>query len=197
MAEHLKVLGGMSGRSFGISEALSETDALDGRLGNALNDRWRLNAKRVEHGGYHVDGVGKLRADLALRFDLFGPMDNERVAGAAAIGLALPAAEGGIARPGPTPGVVVEGLRTTQLVDLLQALLKRLRCIVEELTLVGGAGGAALGAGTVIRDDHDQGVVELVDALQVVEQATNVIVCVGQEAGEDLHHAGVELLLLW
>ena len=92
---------------------------------------------------------------------------------------------------------MVEGLRPTQLVQLLQALLERLGCVVEELQLIGRAGGATLGTGAVVGDDHDQCVVELADALQVVEQAANMIVGMTQETGEDLHHAGVELARLW
>src|SRR5205814_2622673 len=69
--------------------------------------------------------------------------------------------------------------------------------VVDELPLVGGAGRTAFCAGAVIGDDHDQGVVVLADALEIVEQATNVVVGMRQKAGEDLHHACVELLLLW
>src|SRR5437868_5846273 len=111
MAEHLEVLGGMPGRHFGISEGMGEANTLDGRLGDALDDRWRLDVQRFEHSRHHIDGVGVLRADVAPGLDTFRPMDDEWVADAAAIGLALPAAEGRVAGPGPAPGVVVEGLR--------------------------------------------------------------------------------------
>ena len=67
---------------------------------------------------------------------------------------------------------------------------------MKNCAFVGGAGRAALGAGAVVGDDHDQRVVELAGALEVVEQAANVVVGVGQKAGKDLHHARVELLLL-
>ncbi len=54
-----------------------------------------------------------------------------------------------------------------------------------------------VGPPSALADDHDERVVELAGALQVIEQAANVSVGVGQKAGEDLHHARVELLLLW
>ena len=92
---------------------------------------------------------------------------------------------------------MVEGLRPAQLVQLRQALLERFLRVVEELDFVGGAARAALGAGAVVRDDHDQRIVELADALEVVEHAANMMVGVRQETGEDLHHACVELFLLW
>ena len=197
MAEHLEVLGDMPGGRVGIVEALREADTLDGRLRDTLDDCWRLNAQHVQHRRHHIDDVSVLRADLALRLDAFRPVHDERVAGATAIGLALPATERGIACKGPAPGIVVEGLRPAQLIQLRQALLQRLLRVVEELPLVGGASRAALGTGAVVGDDHDQRVVELAGALQVVEQATNVIVGVTQKAGKDLHHARVEPFLLW
>ena len=92
---------------------------------------------------------------------------------------------------------MVEGLRPTQLIKLRQTLLERLLRVVEKLQFVCCAGRAALGASTIVGDYHNQGIVEFADALQVVEQATKVIVGVGEEAGKDLHHACVEFLLLW
>src|SRR3989442_1564041 len=115
MAKHLEVLGGVIGGRFGIIEVVGEADTLDRRLGHTLDDRWRLNAKRVEHRRYHVDGVGVLRADFTLCRDAFGPVYDERVADSASVGLALPATERCIARPCPAPGVVVEGRRPTQM----------------------------------------------------------------------------------
>ncbi len=120
------------------------------------------------------------------------PGDDERVARPTTVGLALPAPEGRVARPRPTPRVVVEVLRAADLVDDLEAVLERLLGVVEELCLVGGAGRAALRARAVVRDDHDQGVVELPLLLEVVEQATEVVVGMAQEAGEDLHVAAVQ-----
>ena len=73
-----------------------------------------------------------------------------------------------------------------------EALLQRLLGVVEELRLVGGAGGAALGARAVVGDHHDDGVVELALRAQEVEQPAEVVVGVAEEAGEDLHHAAVE-----
>src|SRR5690242_15651390 len=110
MAEHLEVLGGVIGRRLGISEAVGEADTFNGRLGHTLDDCWRLNAKCVEHGRHHVDGVSILCTDFALCLDASGPVDDKRVADAAPVGLALPAAEWCIACPGPAIGVVVEGL---------------------------------------------------------------------------------------
>ena len=92
----------------------------------------------------------------ALRLDALRPVDDERVADAAAVGLALPAPEGRVAGVGPAPRVVVEVLRPAEVVDRRQVLLERVRHVVEELVLVDRAVRPALGAGAVVGDEHDQ-----------------------------------------
>ncbi len=166
------------------------------RLRDAPDRRRRLEVEQVEHGRHHVDDVRVLRAHLALGLDARRPGDDERVAGAAAVGLALPAPERRVAGPGPAPRVVVEVLGAADLVDDLEALLERLLGVVEELRLVGRPGGAALGAGAVVGDHHDDGVVEQALGAQEVEQPPEVVVGVAEEAGEHLHHAAVELARL-
>ena len=49
---------------------------------------------------------------------------------------------------------------------------------------------------TVSRDHHDDGVVELTGLLQVVQDAADLVVGVGQEPGEHLGHPGEQPLLL-
>ena len=151
-----------------------------------------FDPEHVEHRGHHVDDVRVLLADLAARGDACGPVHEERVARAAAVGFPLPAAERRVAGPGPAPRVVVERGRPAELVDLGQAVLQRLGGVVEELGLVGGAGGPALGARTVVGDHHDQRVVQLAGLAQELQQPPDLGVGVGQEAREDLHQPGGE-----
>ena len=87
---------------------------------------------------------------------------------------------------------MVEGRRAAEFVDRPEAVLEWLRGVVEELQLVGGASGAALGTGPVVGDQHDQGVFELAGLLQEVEQPSDLMVGVRQEPGEHLHHPGGE-----
>jgi hypothetical protein len=122
-------------------------------------------------------------------------MDDERIADAAAIGLALPAAEGRVAREGPAPGIVIEGRRASELVDLLQVFLERVGDVVEELVLVDRSGRPAFRACAVVGDEHDQRVVPFADRLEEIEEPAIVMVGMGQETGEHLHHAGIKLLL--
>ena len=55
---------------------------------------------------------------------------------------------------------------------------------------------AALAAGAVVGDHDDDGVVELAGLLEVVEDATDLVVGVRDEAGEHLGHAGEQSLLV-
>src|SRR5215203_4489531 len=133
-----------------------------------------------------------LRPHLSSCRDPVRPVNDERVADAAAIGLTLPAAEGSVARPRPAPSVVVEELRATQFVERGEVLLQRLRHEVEELVLVDRPSRAAFGAGAVVGDEHDQGVVQLAYSLEKVYEPPDVVVGVLKEAGEDLHHSRVQ-----
>src|SRR5215470_5271486 len=91
--------------------------------GHAANDGRRVDAERVEHGGYHVDRMGVLMPDLAFGLDPLGPVHQEGVGYAAAEGLAFPALERSVARVGPSPGVVVEIFRPAEVVQRREILL--------------------------------------------------------------------------
>src|SRR5262245_26038022 len=92
----------------GLVEGAGEADAFYRRLRHAANLLGRINAQAFEHGRNHVDGVRELCADFPFRLKALRPMNDERVADAAAIGLALPAFERRVARVRPTPRVMVE-----------------------------------------------------------------------------------------
>ena len=62
--------------------------------------------------------------------------------------------------------------------------------------LVEGAGDASLGAGAVVGEHHDDGVVGDPAGLEVVEESAEVVVGVGDEPGVDLHVAREEAALL-
>ena len=144
--------------------------------------------------GTRVDAVPVLRPQLASGLDPLGPRHDARVGGAAPVGLALPAAERRVARVGPAPRVMVAGLHAAQLVDHLEVGFERLLHVVEEEHLVERADRAALGAGAVVRDDHDERVVQPADLLEELHDATEVVVGEAEEAGVDLHVPGVEPL---
>lgn len=167
---------------------MREADAVQRRLSDPADLCRRLDPERVERGRHHVDDVCVLRAHFASCGHAFRPVDDEWVADTAAVGLPLPTPEWGVASPGPAPRVVVEVLRPADLVDHLQALLERLLGVVEELRFVCSAGGAALCAGPVVGDHHQKRVLEQPVALEEVEQPTEMVIGVAEEAGEHLHH---------
>jgi hypothetical protein len=140
--------------------------------------------------------VDVLVAQLAAGSDARWPVDHERIADAAAVGLPLPPPERGVAGPRPAPRIVVEVPRAAELVDRDEVLLERLGHEVEEQVLVDRAGRSALGARAGVGDQHDQRVVELAELLEEGDQAADVVVGVLEEAGEDLHHAGVQTALV-
>jgi hypothetical protein len=77
--------------------------------------------------------VGVLGADLAPGLDALGPVDDERVADAATERLSLPAAIRRVAGVRPAPGVVVEVLRPTQVVEGGEVLLERVGTLLKNL----------------------------------------------------------------
>ena len=114
----------------------------------------------------------------------------------AAVGLTLPAAERRVARPGPTPGIMVEGGWVTKLVDVRQVRRQIFFDVIEEQVFVDRTGRSAFRAGAVVGDQHDQGVLKLAERFQEVKQATHMEIGVFHEAGEDLHHVGVQPFLI-
>ena len=184
VAEHLEVLGAVPGRGGRVVERVGEADAVDRRLGHSPDRCGWLGAERVQDGRDHVDDVRVLGADLTACLDAVRPGNQERVAGAAAVGLPLPPPERRVPGPGPAPRVVVEGRRPADLVNGPDAVFQRLGGVVEELQLIGRPGGAALGAGPVVGHHHDQRVVELAGLLQEVKYPAQLVVGVRQEPGD-------------
>ena len=83
IAEDLEILGQMRALRAGIIEGIDHADALDRGLRRTV-DRARLGqTSGFEDRRGDVDHVMPLRAQLALRLDMPGPADDQRVAGAA------------------------------------------------------------------------------------------------------------------
>ena len=177
-------------------EGRAEAHALQRDLGEALDHLRQLHPDAVVDGGHQVGGVGELVPQLAPGLDLPGPGDDQRVGHAPLEVVALPHLERGVERPRPAHRVVVVGRRRAQLLEVLQILLDLVGDAVEELVLVDRPVGAALAAGAVVGDQHDDGVLELPGRLQEVEQPPDLVVGVGQEPGVDLGHPAEEPLLL-
>ena len=134
--------------------------------------------------------------DLALRLDPLRPVNQERIAHAAAIRFALPAPEGRVPGECPAPRIMIEVFRAAQFVKRLEILLHRLRNIVEELVFVDRPVRSALGARAVVGKHHDQRVVQFSQLFQIAEQPPDVMVGMLHEARKDLHHPRIQFLLV-
>ena len=75
----------------------------------------------------------ELIAHLALGLDTGRPVDDEGIADATSVRLALPPAKRRVAGPRPTPGVVIEVLGAAQIIESGQVLLQGFGDLVEDL----------------------------------------------------------------
>ena len=154
----------------------------------------------VEDRRAHVDRVCELRPEAAPVGDALGPADHHRVARATEVRAHLLAPlERGVARPRPRRPVVRIHDRLTPPIDAAVALGELQLHLVGERDavlhgeLVERAGEGPFHAGAVVAPDpDDQGVVELAELLDRVDDAADVVVRVLGEPGIDLHLTGVE-----
>ena len=116
-----------------------------------------------------------------------GPTHDAGVGHPSLVDLPLPSLEGGVAGHGPTPGVIVVGAGSAQLVDTPGQLRRpagskfcRRLSLIEPL-------GAPLRAGPVVRDQNDQGVLTVSGRLEKLEHPGQLGIGVGEERGEALH----------
>ena len=134
-------------------------------------DVGRIDPDEIEQCRHDVDGMHVLVACAALGADPGGPVENEWISDAAFVGIAVEALQRRVTGPGPSPRVVVVGLRRPEVVDPFEILLEALGNEVEEVLLVERPLRTALGGCTVVAHHDDDGVVGLVELLNEVEDA--------------------------
>ena len=162
-------------------------------------DRLRLgNAGGLERRRRHVDHVVELAADLALRLDALGPLQDHAVARAAEVARhLLGPLERRVRRPGPADRVVRERGRAAPVFDVARHLVVGPDDAVQRHHLVVRALGPALGARAVVADDVEENrVVELAERLELRGEAPDFVVGVLGEAGEGFHLALEQALLV-
>ncbi len=138
----------------------------------------------------------ELLAHLAARGDPRGPVHDQRCAHATEPRVALPQAQRRVPGPRPAPCVVVVRAEAAEIVDVREVLVEVLVESVHEAVLVDGAVRTTLRAGSVVGQQTDQRVVEEVVLAQVLDDATDLVIGVREEAREHLHHPRVEALLV-
>ena len=91
---------------------------------------------------------------------------------------------------------MVIGARAAEVFEEGQVLLDEVGETIEELVLVDGTVGAAFARSTVVRDQHDHRVVQLAAFVEVVEQATDLMVGMAQETGVHFGHPAEQALFV-
>ena len=179
-----------------IVEGGREAHALDRRLRDAGDGAGRIDPDEIEQRRQDVDGVHVLVTCAPLGPDAGRPVEDERIGHAPFVGVALESLQRRVAGPGPAPRVVVVGLGCAEVVDPSQVLLEALGDEVEEVLLVERPLRTALGRCAVVAHDDDDGVLGLTELLNEVEDAGDLGVGVGEEAGVDLHQPSGQTLLV-
>ena len=124
-----------------------------------------------------------------------GSGEQERVTHAALEGVPLPAAEGRVAGEGPPPRVVAARREPPQVVEVGELVVEVVGLVGDVVAqLVVGPVRPAFGRRPVVRHAHDDGAIELTGRLEMVEDPADLVVGVGHERGEHLHHPGVQAL---
>ncbi|CAB4685788.1 unannotated protein [freshwater metagenome] len=184
-------------RGFGHRERFKKTLALDGLLRNPFENGRHFDTERIKHRWHDVDHVQVLVAHLARSVCAGRPVHDQWVGDTTFVALALPTLEWCIAGVGPTVGIVAVGLGRSKKIDVRKHCIKRERNTVIPSDRIEGAVFIAFRRCTVITHDNHDRVVEFTDCFEMIEHPTNVVIGVSQEAGVDLHHAGIGALLFF
>ena len=156
----------------------------------------RFHADQVEHRRHHVDRVRELVPQpTGVAGEARRPAHDARIGDAALVHLALPPLERCVAGHRPAPRIVVVQRGTAELVDALAHLRPAGGIAVDHAHVVDRAGDTTFRAGAVVGHEHDHGVVGVAARLEVREETADLVVGVGEEAGEALHEARRDLLV--
>ena len=197
-AEHLVVLGEVVLRRVGVVERLGEAETLDRLLEDSAEHLRSTETGEFQHCREHVDHVCVLPTcgPELCGVDSCWPRDDHRIRHTALMRLALPAPEGGVARHGPTPRVVVVDPRPADVVDPGELFGLLGAGDVPRADVVDGPVGTTLGAGAVVAHGDGDRVVEVTGGGQEVEQPAELRVGVCEVGGEGLHVSGVDAVLV-
>ena len=200
IAEHLEVLRGVSGRRVGVRlvPRVRHAHAFDGALLDAVDRIGRRDAGRFEDGRHDVDDVVELAADAAHVLDVAGPGHGHALGRPAEVRRHLfHPLERRAHRPRPARRKVRERpFRAPELVPE-KLVLDRHGNAIEGGELVRRAVEHAFSAGAVVAADvDDQGVVELAEVFDGLDDPADLVVGVREVRPVDVGLLDEELLLL-
>ena len=114
------------------------------------------------------------------------PVDHQRVAHAAAVGVLLVPLERRVADLRPAPGNVGMTVRTANVVEPFHGLVDVLHHAVEPLHLIEDTGRSAFLACAVVRHDDEDGIVELTEFVEERHHPADLRIRVVELRGERL-----------
>ena len=199
IAEHLEILRRVSGRGVGVRlvPCVRHAHPFHGALLDAVDRIGLRNAGRFEDGRSDVDDVMELAADAAHVVDMAGPGHGHALGRPAEVRRhLLHPLERRVHRPRPRRGKMRERLvRAPERVPEVLSL-HRHRDTIEGRELVRRAVDHAFGARAVVAADvDDQGVVELAEVFDGLDDPTDLIVGVSEVSAIDIGLLDEELLL--
>ena len=159
VAVHLEILARLARRRRRGVERVGEAFAVDRDLLMAAIDLGRRDTGEFQDRRRQVDDVVELVPDGAAVLDSLRPRDDQRIAHAAAMGVALVELQRRVRRLRPAPRIVLIALGPADLVDLGAVDGGAVGQTVEPAQHVDGALRSAIDRGAVVRDQHDQRVV--------------------------------------
>ena len=196
VAEHLEVLHRLARGGVRLRERVGHRRAVQRHLFHTVHGGGQGRSEHVEHGRREVADVMELVPDGAgcIIGQPVGPVDDQRVAHAATVGVLLVELARRVARHRPPERIVVEPLGLADLVDQVDRLLECHRRPFEVAALMQGAGLAALLGGAVVAHHHEDRVGQGTDLLQGVDQTPDLAVGVGDHCRERCLEADEEPL---
>src|SRR6266536_984516 len=85
VTKHLEVLGCMTVLSFWIIEGINHRRTIERKLLGSIHHFWKRQTGCFQYSRCNIYDVTKLRPDLTLGFDSFGPMHHQSIAGASPV----------------------------------------------------------------------------------------------------------------
>lgn len=135
--------------------------------------------REAEDGGEEVDDVGGGVAEFVLRGDALWPVGDEWSGDASFVGPGFVFAEGSVGGGGPTGAEAEVSFGGAH----------------GGFWIVAVAADHDLGAGSIVGEEDDEGVVEAVGLFEVLDDSSDLLIHAVDHGGVDGHFAGLEGLL--
>src|SRR5439155_16288686 len=157
VTKHLEVLGCMTVFSLGIIEGINHRRPVERKLFGAIHHFRKRQTDCFEHSRCNIYDVTKLRPDLALGLDSFGPVHYQSVAGAAPMrSNLLGPLKRSIQSMRPANGIVRESIWTSPVIDMIHHLGSSANNAIQCHHLVVRSFRPAFGARAVIAYNVDE-----------------------------------------